>query len=259
MSNPPADGNSRLATIRALLAKAEATAFPEEAEAFTAKASELMARYAIDEAVVWSNQSVDGRSQPVETRIEIHRPFLGQKALLVNEVATILGCRTVRFVGRRGDASETMSIVGFPTDLELVETLVTSLFLQLTSAMMAGSPPRSSPSSVAAWRRSFIVGFTSSVSTRLAADRATAVARGEADRGIEHTADNDMGASNCTSVVLADRGDAVTDEFQRIHPRTRQVRIGVGSSSAGHDAGSTAGRRADLGARRLRRQRALPG
>ena len=35
----------RLATIRGLLAKAEASEFPEEAEAFFNKASELIARY----------------------------------------------------------------------------------------------------------------------------------------------------------------------------------------------------------------------
>ena len=43
--------DSRLATIRGLLAKAEATEFAAEAEAFTAKASELMARYSLDEAM----------------------------------------------------------------------------------------------------------------------------------------------------------------------------------------------------------------
>ncbi len=48
------DGDARLTTIRNLLAKAEATTFPAEAEAFTAKATELMARHRIDEALVWA-------------------------------------------------------------------------------------------------------------------------------------------------------------------------------------------------------------
>ncbi|MFD0595252.1 DUF2786 domain-containing protein [Catellatospora coxensis] len=38
--------------IRALLAKAESTGFPEEAEAFTAKAQQLMARHSIDHALI---------------------------------------------------------------------------------------------------------------------------------------------------------------------------------------------------------------
>ncbi|WP_228984453.1 dihydroxy-acid dehydratase, partial [Streptomyces sp. DH12] len=41
-----------LGRIRALLAKAEATGFPEEAEALSAKAQELMARHSVDEALL---------------------------------------------------------------------------------------------------------------------------------------------------------------------------------------------------------------
>lgn len=41
-----------LGRIRALLAKAEATTFPEEAEALSAKAQELMARHTVDEALL---------------------------------------------------------------------------------------------------------------------------------------------------------------------------------------------------------------
>jgi hypothetical protein len=37
--------------VRALLAKAEATKFPEEAEALSAKAQELMSRYSLHQAV----------------------------------------------------------------------------------------------------------------------------------------------------------------------------------------------------------------
>ena len=48
------DDDRRLSTIRALLAKAEATEYPDEAEAFFAKASELISRWAIDEAMLWA-------------------------------------------------------------------------------------------------------------------------------------------------------------------------------------------------------------
>lgn len=37
--------------IRALLAKAESTQFPEEAQALTAKATELIAKYGLEEAI----------------------------------------------------------------------------------------------------------------------------------------------------------------------------------------------------------------
>ncbi|CAM5527758.1 hypothetical protein SFUMM280S_02998 [Streptomyces fumanus] len=52
-AGPGAGAESRsLARIRALLAKAEATGYPEEAEALSAKAQELMARYSVDEALL---------------------------------------------------------------------------------------------------------------------------------------------------------------------------------------------------------------
>lgn len=48
----PGSHSRMLTRIRALLAKAEATGFPQEAEALTAKAQELMARHSVDEALL---------------------------------------------------------------------------------------------------------------------------------------------------------------------------------------------------------------
>ena len=48
-----------LAKVRALLAQAESTTFEAEAEAFTAKAQELMARHAIDAALLWARSGRD--------------------------------------------------------------------------------------------------------------------------------------------------------------------------------------------------------
>ena len=86
----------RLATIRGLLAKAEATEFPEEAEAFFNKASELIARYAISEALIWASTS-RGREHPDELRLVVHSPYVAQKSVLVGRVAAAHGCRAIRF------------------------------------------------------------------------------------------------------------------------------------------------------------------
>lgn len=83
--------DSRLATIRSLLAKAESTPYSEEAEAFTAKATALMARYSIDQALLWAADTAQ-HAEPVERRLVVHRPFTAQKAVLVNQVATALRC-----------------------------------------------------------------------------------------------------------------------------------------------------------------------
>ena len=248
---PSTDTDSRLATIRALLAKAEATTYAAEAEAFTAKASELMARYALDEAMVWAHAPHDGAA-PTEIRLVVHRPFTAQKAVLVNAVAQAYGCQALR-LGRLGDDNaEHMSVVGFAPDLSLVETLVTSLFLQLTSAMTAPHQiPAGRPASqVAAWRRSFIMGFTATIGDRLVADRARAAA--DTDRG--HAPDS---GERSAALVLRDRSAAVDDDFRQRYPHIRTSRVSSGTSEAGRRAGTSAGRTADLGGRRLSHRRAL--
>src|SRR5690606_31701227 len=73
-TDPTSSGDRRLDTIRALLAKAEATDFPEEAEAFFAKASELISRWAIDEALLWAGADASGREQPDELQLVVHTP-----------------------------------------------------------------------------------------------------------------------------------------------------------------------------------------
>ena len=247
------DTDGRLTTIRALLAKAEGTTFAAEAEAFTAKASELMARYAIDEALVWA-ASADG-SVPAEIRILVHRPFTAQKAVLVNQVANVFGCQAIRLGQVGAEPGETLSIVGFPADLNLVETLVTSLFLQLTSAMTApnaalvGRPA----SQVAAWRRSFIMGFAATVIERLTADRARAAK--DSDTAARATAPGEPAPS--AALVLRDRASVVEGDFRQRYPRIRTSRVSAGTSEAGRNAGTSAGRTADLGAQRLERKRAL--
>jgi hypothetical protein len=240
--------DARLATIRSLLAKAEATQFPAEAEAFNAKAAALMTRYAIDEAML-DRDSPTG-SSPNEVVIEIHRPYIAQKALLVCEVARCLGCRGVRFIPPAGSPSEEVHVVGYPVDLELVEALVTSLMVQLSGTMLRGQPEGLSSAASAAWRRSFIGGFVAEVSDRLKAQRAATIvdvteSDGPARRG------------ESVALVLADREESVDADFARRHPFVRTSRISAGRSRAGHDSGRSAGRSADLGGRRLAGRGAL--
>jgi hypothetical protein len=165
--------DERLEKIRALLAKAEATPFPEEAESFNTKASELMAKYSIDEAMLARDRG-DGAG-PAELVVVVHRPYTAQKALLVCEVARCFGCRGVRFVGDPGSTAEEVRVVGFPVDLELVETLVTSLLVQLSGSMLRSQPAFGSASASAAWRRAFIGGFVGAVIERLESRRAAVI------------------------------------------------------------------------------------
>lgn len=241
------EADRRLATVRGLLAKAEATEFAEEAEAFFAKASELIARYAIDDALVWAADDRAQRELPEELRLVVHAPYLPQKAVLVAAVADAHGCRAVRLVGPAGRRSEEISVVGFATELRWVEALVTSLMVQLVGAMQRACPPGLGASGTAGWRRSFIMGFTQEVTGRLVADRAAAA---QQERPAP-TGSPGQGAPPSVALVLASRDDEVAAEFRRRHPRVRSAWTSSGNSRAGQVAGRAAGREASLARHQL--------
>jgi hypothetical protein len=248
--DPPAGPRSerRLATVRGLLAKAEATAFPEEAEAFFAKASELIARYAIDEAVLWADADDAARDHPDEVRLVLHAPYIGQKAVLVAAVARAHGCVAVRLGAEPGTRAEAISVVGFPNELRWVEALVTSLLVQLTSAMLARCPVGLTAAGSAGWRRSFIIGFADEVAGRLEADRSASSAAVD-------LADRTGGRS--TAMVLADRDDEVRQDLRRRYPRLRTSWTSRGDSRSGAAEGRRAGREASLGRGGITGRRAL--
>lgn len=244
----------RLATIRSLLAKAEATEFPEEAEAFFNKASELIARYSVDEALLWAAVGT-GREQPDEVRLVIHAPYVAQKSVLVSRVASAHGCRAIRFGSGSARGGEIVAVVGFPTDLRWVETLVTSLLVQLTAAMLAGCPRGLTSAQSAGWRRSFIIGFGEEVGARLQADRE--VAAREADASTRTSRGGDR-SGHSVSLVLVERSEEVRDEFRKRFPYTQSTRASTGGSRAGHHAGRAAGREAALTRDSVGGRRSLP-
>jgi hypothetical protein len=253
------EDDRRLSTIRALLAKAEATEFPDEAEAFFNKASELISRWAIDEAMLWADADESGREQPDELQLLLHAPYLPQKAVLVGAVATAHGCRAVRIVSPPGTGKEIISIVGFPTELRWVDTLATSLMVQLTSAMLSRCPAGLTPSASASWRRSFIVGFAEEVGTRLESDRAAAAAERDAAAAPGSAGGRAAGsaAPSSTALVLASRADEVDSELRRRHPRLRSSWASSGRSASGRREGRAAGREASITRRGLGGRRQL--
>ncbi len=247
----PQGEDRRLETIRNLLSKAEATEFPEEAETFFAKASELISRWAIDEAMLWDGAAAKGRESPDELQLIVHGPYLAQKAMLVSGVARAHGCRAIRMSGQPGSRTEILSIIGFPSDLRWVETLVTSLLMQLTSAMLARCPKGVSASESASWRRSFIVGYAEEVRSRLDQDRAAAAAaraesNGPTQSGPDPRGGPTDGAGNSVELVLASRVAEVDQEFRQRFPYVRSSWASSGRSFQGRDAGRRAGKEASL-------------
>ncbi|MFH9465756.1 DUF2786 domain-containing protein [Streptomyces clavifer] len=239
---PPAHGEPRMLTrIRALLAKAEATGFPEEAEALTTKAQELMARHSIDEALLAARTHAGGT--PGACRIGVDAPYESAKAILLDAVASANRCRAVW----NSDLGFT-TVVGFEPDLEAVELLFTSLLVQGTAAMTkaeagqrAGGRKRTKT-----FRQSFLMAYAQRLGSRLAADTARVTAA--ADTGDRAGRGGEAPAQGLLP-VLAARDVAVTDAAERMFPRTTTSRVRGATDAEGWDHGTAAADRAGMGGR----------
>jgi hypothetical protein len=164
-----------LARVQALLAKAEATDFDEEADALAAKAQELVSRHALDRLLA---QAVFGRSgeRPQTRRLWLDAPYVFPKAMLVHVVADANRCRSV--------VSESLgccTLVGSAGDLDAVEVLVPSLLVQAHVAM-GRCGRQSGPSGTfrtRSFRQSFLLSYAQRIGERLrSADEQAAASSG---------------------------------------------------------------------------------
>ncbi|MDT0476961.1 DUF2786 domain-containing protein [Streptomyces sp. DSM 41014] len=221
-AGPPRPASKMLTRIRALLVKAEATGFPEEAEALTAKAQELMARHSVDEALLASHAPAP--DAPGACRIGVEPPYEQAKAVLLDAVADANHCRAVW-----NEAFGFSTVVGFEADLEVVELLFTSLLVQATTAMTkaeaaqrAGGRKRTKT-----FRQSFLAAYAHRVGARLAKAAETQV-------------------SDDLLPVLASREVAVGSATDRMFPQTTSTRLRGVTDEAGWTEGAEAADRAQV-------------
>jgi hypothetical protein len=168
-----------LTRVRSLLAKAESTPYPHEAEALSAKAQELMTRYSIDEAVVDAAKG-EGGARPGGRRLGVDDPYAGGKAQLLTAIADANSCRSV-WSPNMGFST----VFGYPLDLDATELLYTSLLVQANAAMVAAGSQRdrSGKSRTRSFRASFMEGFAWRTGQRLRAASKAATEAASAERG----------------------------------------------------------------------------
>jgi hypothetical protein len=234
-------GIDKLDTVRKLLAKADGAATPAEAEVYTAKAVELMARHGIDEALLAA--AAPHRDEVAACRIPVADPYSAGKARLLAWTASALRCRAVLHEAGGGRVAA-VTVLGFAADRARVELLYTSLLLQ-ASAQLARQRPAWAGESVAAYRRSWLHGFAVRVHQRLVEAEARAAESAAAARA-SPAAGPSVGPS--VGLVLADRTARVDRAYAEAFPqigRARPARL----TGSGYAAGSDAGSRADLGGR----------
>jgi hypothetical protein len=230
------------AKIAMLLAKAERTEFPEERDTFNAAAEQLMVRMGIARAEL---ESV-GQTKPeevVQTTREYRGIFAIAHVTFAHNIALGVGHIEVLQSSWNRGRVRTVYFVGVKSDVADLLQLLDSLEAQVLSGL-------------AAWRtatkeerryltamdkelrdRSFITGFASTVRTRLAETR--------------QSQEQEV-AGTGTELVLVGKDARVkefmTETFGQVRPgrSSRQ-----GHSYAGSTAGREAGRKADIGSKKV--------
>ncbi|MDQ1180101.1 DUF2786 domain-containing protein [Rhodococcus sp. SORGH_AS_0301] len=221
-------GAGMLGRIRGLLAKADSTEFEEEADAFTAKAQELMTKYSVDTLVL-----AEGRTDVVSRRVHVDNPHADARAQLLHVVATVNRTRVV------WDTDHALAtVVGAPVDVEQTEMLFTSLSVQAARALARAPRPARRKKAASGFDTAFLWAYAVRLGERLA--ESDALALEEASR-----------RSGDLLPMLATQTVAVEAEVERLFPATRSVR-GPRLDLAGWESGRAAANEADLPADRQR-------
>jgi hypothetical protein len=223
-ASPPAPvrptGQRVLGRVRTLLASAEATELPDEAEALTTRAQELMTARSIDDALLASGTErpgPPGRDAASGRRLFVDSPYEGAKTDLLDAVATVNRCRAVwhKNLGLS-------TVLGFPADLDAVELLFTSLLVQAGTAMARAGSHRddAGPSGTRSFRQAFLASYARNIGERLA----------EAAEAAEHKAVTDSVDSGLLP-VLAARHRIVDEAASKMFPDL--TRHGPGAARGG--------------------------
>ena len=243
-----------LQTIRALLAKAESTSYPEEAAALTAKAQELISAHAIDLALI---EEQTGRGMVASRILFIPAPYPKEKYMLLGGVAQANNCRAIfgledaqfkemvasgELFSRNGNHA---TLVGYESDLDAVELVFTSLLVQAVNIMLSHGTQVDvrGRNRTKSFRRSFLSGFAWTVSSRLVeATSAAGVAADDASDG-------------SVLPVLASRKASVDEAVGERFSKLGKLKTSV-SNYDGIAAGNHAGNQADLGQTKVGTSRA---
>lgn len=216
-----------------LLAMAEGTDNAAEAEAFTAKATELMFAHSIDEAMLAyagtkSGDTIIAKDVTIEG-------YAKAKMSLLAGIATALNVKSIYTPNtkRSGWSTIKMTLIGWESDISNVEVLFASLVMQMTNEMERQAKQNKNVHG-RAFKQAFIIGFANEVFRRLTVQRADAVKVAE---------DATPGAA----LAVVDRNKAVSNDFARRFPRTGKGTGPQASSYTGMAQGRAAGQRANIG------------
>lgn len=227
--------------VRKLLDKAEGTDNAHEAEAFAAKAADLIAQHRIDPARLAERGDAGDDLGLTELNVGRGAYVRGRIALLAN----IAEAHDVRMVFQSTPTGSIVFLAGRHADLEIVEVLYASLHSQAASQMQGLK--RATGTATQRERRSFLFGFADRIGQLMAESKAAAQAQSERAA--------DGGAA--MAVAVRERRDRVDEFAQQRWGKVRSAGRPSAVAPDGYRAGTSAAERADVGRSRLRGRRAI--
>lgn len=269
--------------IGALLAKAESTDSEHERNALISKAQELATSNAISlELARQRKADKTKRETPVQKEIRLFDYGDKSKTKSLFIWLWIAIAREQDLKVNIFHNSSGVIAFGFPSDIEVTETLYASLSVQMVAAaeayLKSGEYKNelvtttkrtgdrywgydyqtvTKPLSGQTARRNFYQGFTSAISERLREAREAAEAKVVEDTVFDETLSPEPAPADDTAPIVKVTGDLVlrekreeVEEFYKAQSRAKGSYRGgrTGASSRGaRSAGHTAGRNADLG------------
>ncbi len=232
-----------IARVRKLMDKAAATSNSHEADAFSRKAAELIARHRIDPEAL-----VEVRGDELAVReISLGRgAYVRARLALLMAVADAHDSRVVFASTPTGTIAY---VAGHVSDLDLVEVMYTSLHAQAAAQMALER--RATPAATQRHRRSFLFGYADRVAKSFDEVRAAAQAGSSTPVPVDATG---------RSLARLERVERVEKFLGRRFGRVRTARSSAGAELGGWNAGSAAAAQADLGRQRVAGRRSLgPG
>lgn len=238
---PARDGlpEALLGKVRSLLRKAEnAGATEEEARVYLAKATELMAKYGIEQAML---DDLTEPERPADRIVDLYPPYVKEGRRLLARIGYEMRCRSV-YPGGKANRHR-VHLFGFEADIQATEVLFASLRLQmLEGADRADRLHRPEGEDARAYKRSWMLGFIREVTARIGA--AQQAARAAAEQRTEAEGEGRDGRS--VALVLADRTTVVEARLAAQYPKLNKTRP-TKFKGTGYWQGVADGRDADIG------------
>ncbi len=251
------DSDSRMDKIRALIAKAEGTHFPEEAKVFMAKAEELMAKWAIDEVMLAASKGkLDDGTIGLSSIFIPANEYRGPKVSLLVVIADCHRCKLViypqQYVEKGGVRKRMveLKVTGYEIDRKFVDTLFTSLLMQSEiefihpDVQLRMQSETDNSGHCIAWRNAFMRGYVAIINKRMKEARAMA----EEQAKMQY-------AGNSMAMVLVSKQALVERKYTEFFPqlgKSAHSNAGYSDRGSAYESGRQAASKADLGSPKVR-------